>query len=79
MPTKIYRIKMHDNRFTVKQTYCEHDYVPRYWIWMNSYWNVRKSARCKGSSFCHFRKRTFISFLALSMFLFFDMGNEDCS
>ena len=26
----------------------------RYWIWMNSYWNVRKSARWKGSSFCDF-------------------------
>ena len=42
------------NRFAVKQTYCEHDYVPRYWIWMNSYWSVRKSARWKGSSFCDF-------------------------
>ena len=26
----------------------------RYWIWMNSYWNVRKSVRWKGSSFCDF-------------------------
>ena len=74
------------NRFAVKQTYCEHDYVPRYWIWMISYWNVRKSARWKGSSFCDFRKRTccdlkaFISFLALAISLFFDVSNEeDCS
>ena len=37
-----------------KQTYCEHDYGSRYWIWMNSYWNVRKSVRWKGSSFCDF-------------------------
>ena len=42
------------NRFAVKQTYCEHDYVHRYWIWMNSYWSVRKSARWKGSRFCDF-------------------------
>ena len=33
---------------------CEHHYGSRYWIWMNSYWNVRKSARWKGSSFCDF-------------------------
>ena len=26
----------------------------RYWIWMNSYWNVWKSVRWKGSSFCDF-------------------------
>ena len=39
------------NRFAVKQTYCEHDYVPRYWIWMNSYWNVRKSARVEREQF----------------------------
>ena len=58
----------------------------RYWIWMNSYWNVRKSVRWKGSSFCDFWNWTccdlkaFISFLALSISLFFDVGNEeDCS
>ena len=43
-------------RNQLQQTYCEHDYVPRYWIWMNSYRSVRKSARWKGSSFCDKKK-----------------------
>ena len=37
------------NRFAVKQTYCEHDYVPRYWIWMNSYWSVQSLHGGKGA------------------------------
>ena len=57
-----------------------------YWIWMNSYWNVRKSARWKREQFLWFWNWTccdlkaFISFLAHLISLFFDVGNEeDCS
>ena len=49
------RVRNHvHNRFALQQNYCEHDYGSRYWMWMNSYWNVWKSVWWKGSSFCDF-------------------------
>ena len=51
-PRRLSNTSIVHNRFALQQTYCEHDYGSRYWIWMNSYWNVRKSVWCKRSSFC---------------------------
>ena len=59
------------NRFALQKTYCEHDYGSRYWIWMNSYWNVRKSARWKGSSFCDFEIGLAVIWRRLSHFWHF--------
>ena len=43
----------------------------RYWIWMNSYWNVRKSVRWKGSSFCDFEIGLVVIWRRLSHFWHF--------
>ena len=37
------------NRFALQQTYCEHDYGSRYWIWMNSYWMFESLCGRKGA------------------------------
>ena len=58
-------------RNQLQQTYCEHDYLPRYWIWMNSYWSVRKSVRWKGSSFCDLKKGLVVIWRHLSNFWHF--------
>ena len=96
MPTKIYRIKMNDFWINVsyspphyprlQQTYCEHDYGSRYWIWMNSSEMSESLRGGKGAASVILEKGLVVIWRHLSHFwhlrflCFFNVGNEeDCS
>ena len=57
--------------FTIGLLYRKPIVGSRYWIWMNSYWNVRKSVRWKGSSFCDFEIGLVVIWRHLSHFWHF--------